>query len=225
VKTASKTLVLFDIDGTLLKGAGTYHRDALLEGVRRITGHETTFDGIDTAGTLDRNLISLLLRHHGPADHHMEAIVAECQSAFTTNCTADLSGFVLRGAREVLSDLKARGAVLGLVTGNLTRIGWRKMELAGLREFFSIGAFSEDGATRAQLVRRAVERARVACLAAGDCRVSHVGDHRNDIEAAKANGFKAVAVASGVMSCDDLRVFQPDILVENLAELDVTQLL
>jgi phosphoglycolate phosphatase len=222
---ASKALVLFDIDGTLLKGAGTHHRDALLEGVRRITGHDATFDGNDTAGTLDRNLISLLLRHHGPCGHHMDAIVAECQSAFMTNCTADLSGFVCRGAREVLSDLKSRGAVLGLVTGNLSRIGWRKMELAGLREFFSIGAFSEDGATRAQLVRRAVERARSARLAMEDCRVSHIGDHRNDIEAAKANGFQAVAVASGVMSCDDLRLFQPDILIESLAQLDITALL
>jgi phosphoglycolate phosphatase len=222
---ASKTLVLFDIDGTLLKGAGTHHRDALLEGVRRVTGHDTTFEGIDTAGTLDRNLIALLLRHHGPMDHHMEAIVAECQSAYTTNCTIDLSGFVLPGAREVLADLKARGAVMGLVTGNLSRIGWRKMELAGLRDFFSVGAFSEDGATRAQLVKHAVERARNAHLAAPDCRVSHVGDHRNDIEAAKANGFQAVAVASGVMSCDDLRVFQPDVLVESLAHLDVTELL
>jgi phosphoglycolate phosphatase len=222
---ASKTLVLFDIDGTLLKGAGTHHRDALLEGVRRVTGHDTTFDGIDTAGTLDRNLIAQLLRHHGPMDHHMEAIVAECQSAYTTNCTVDLSGFVLPGAREVLTDLKARGVVIGLVTGNLSRIGWRKMELAGLREFFSLGAFSEDGATRTQLVKRAVELARDACLAAPDCRVSHVGDHRNDIEAAKANGFQAVAVASGVMSCEDLRAFQPDILVESLAQLDVAQLL
>jgi phosphoglycolate phosphatase len=225
VSAASRTLVLFDIDGTLLKGAGTHHRDALLEGVRRVTGHTTTFDGIDTAGTLDRSLISLLLRAHGPFDHHMEAIVTECQSVFTTNCTADLSSFVLRGAREVLTDLKARGAVMGLVTGNLSRIGWRKMELAGLREFFSFGAFSEDGATRAQLVRHAVERARSARLAAEDCRVSHIGDHRNDIEAAKANGFQAVAVASGVMSSDELRSFQPDILVENLAQLDVTRLL
>jgi phosphoglycolate phosphatase-like HAD superfamily hydrolase len=221
----SKTLVLFDIDGTLLKGAGTHHREALLEGVRRITGHNTTFEGIATAGTLDHSLISLLLRHHGPADRYMDAIVAECQNVFTTNCTVDLSGFVCRGAREVLRDLKRRGAVLGLVTGNLSRIGWRKMELAGLREFFSVGAFSEDGSTRAQLLRCAVERARAVRLAANDCRVSHIGDHSNDIEAAKANGFQSVAVASGVMNCDELRPFQPDILVEDLAQLDVARLL
>ncbi|HMF78782.1 MAG TPA: HAD family hydrolase [Bryobacteraceae bacterium] len=221
---ASSTLVLFDIDGTLLKGAGTHHRDALLEGVRRITGCNASFDGIDTAGTLDHNLISLLLRDHGPVDHHMDAIVAECQIVFTMNCTADLSGFVCQGAREVLCRLQARGAVLGLVTGNLSRIAWHKMELAGLREFFSVGAFSEDGSTRAHLVQCAVERARNARLVTHDCRVSHIGDHRNDIEAAKANGFQAVAVASGVMSCEDLRTFQPDILVENLAQLDIARL-
>lgn len=221
----AKALVLFDIDGTLLKGAGTHHRDALLEGVLRVTGCRASFEGIDTAGTLDRSLISLLLRDHGPADHHMEAIVVECQSAYATNCTVDLTRFVCHGAFEVLSQLRARGAVLGLVTGNLSRIGWRKIELAGLREFFSIGAFSEDGETRAELVRRAVERARSTQLVADNCRVSHVGDHRNDIEAAKANGFQSVAVASGVMSCDDLRLFEPDILVEHLAQLDIDRLL
>ena len=45
----SPILVLFDIDGTLMRGAGTHHKEALLEGVRRVTGHEASFDGIDTA--------------------------------------------------------------------------------------------------------------------------------------------------------------------------------
>jgi phosphoglycolate phosphatase-like HAD superfamily hydrolase len=57
------------------------------------------------------------------------------------------------------------------------------------------------------------------------CRISLIGDHRNDIRAAKANGFQSVAVASGVSSLEDLRVLQPDILIESLAELRVEQLL
>ena len=50
-------LVLFDIDGTLLRGAGPHHKEALISGVHEITRRQTSFDGIETAGTLDRDLI------------------------------------------------------------------------------------------------------------------------------------------------------------------------
>jgi len=59
------TLVLFDIDGTLLRGAGTHHKEALLEGIRRVTGLETSFEGLDTAGKLDMDLIAALLQAAG----------------------------------------------------------------------------------------------------------------------------------------------------------------
>ena len=44
--------MLFDIDGTLMRGAGAHHKEALLEGVLRVTGKVASFDGIDTAGQL-----------------------------------------------------------------------------------------------------------------------------------------------------------------------------
>jgi phosphoglycolate phosphatase-like HAD superfamily hydrolase len=224
-----RALVLFDIDGTLMRGAGSHHKEALMEGIRRVTGRETTFDGVDTAGKLDRDLIRTLMAAGGCAqeeiDASLEQIVRECQDAYCTNCSTDLSPFVLRGARETLASLHAAGAAMGLVTGNLSEIGWRKMELTGLREFFSFGAFSEDGATRAQVAAVAAQRARQAHGLEEEGPVSLIGDHRNDVEAAKANGFRAVAVASGVMSAAELRAFQPDIVVETLADLDIRELL
>jgi phosphoglycolate phosphatase len=220
----SNSLVLFDIDGTLLRGAGSHHKDALREGIRRVTGQVTTFDGIDTSGQLDHDLIEALLCQPS-VPGILEEIAAECQRAYSSSCSADLSGCVCRGARETLAALQEHGAVLGLVTGNLSEIGWRKMELAGIRSFFSVGAFSEDGPTRAHLARVAAARARQTQMVSEPCRISLIGDHRNDIRAAKANGFQSVAVASGVSSLEDLRVLQPDILIESLAELRVEQLL
>jgi phosphoglycolate phosphatase-like HAD superfamily hydrolase len=220
----ARSLVLFDIDGTLLRGAGRHHKDALLEGIRRVTGHIVTLDGIDTSGQLDRDLIATLLQSCA-VEAALEQIVAECQDAYLANCAADLSGFVCKGAREVLAELQMRGAILGLVTGNLSEIGWRKMELAGIRSFFSLGAFSEDGLTRAQLARMAAARAKERQLITDDCRISLIGDHQNDILAAKANGFRSVAVASGVMPIEQLRQFEPDILISSLSELDAGQLL
>ena len=218
------SLVLFDIDGTLLRGAGPHHKNALIDGVRRVTGLSTTFDGIDTAGQLDRDLIVALLRVGGMTEQQIQPVLddvsIECRRCYSTNCAADLTGFVCQGAREALVELRTRGAVLALVTGNLSDIGWRKMELAGLRDFFSLGSFSEDGATRAELARMAARRAREQALVSADCRVSLIGDHANDIQAAHANGFQAIAVASGVMSTAELAPFSPDILLNNLSELD-----
>ena len=223
MKPAS-TLVLFDIDGTLLRGAGPHHKEALIEGVQRVTGLTTSFEGIDTAGKLDMDLIAALLES-ARATADVRDIARESQRAYLENCSQDLSPFVCRGVREVLTGLAERGAAMALVTGNLSAIGWRKMELAGLREFFRCGAFSEDGATRAQLARIAIKRARAQRHAADDCGISLIGDHRNDVQAAQANSLRSVAVASGPMPAAELRTWQPDIFVECLADLNIDLLL
>jgi phosphoglycolate phosphatase-like HAD superfamily hydrolase len=218
--------VLFDIDGTLMRGAGAHHKEALLEGIRRVTGREASFEGVDTAGKLDMDLIAALLHSVGVSadDTTLRQIARECQLAYVANCSHDLRPFICRGAVELLAGLAQRGCAIALVTGNLSAIGWRKMELAGLKDFFHCGAFSEDGATRAQLAYLATLRAREQRHASADCRVVLIGDHRNDIEAAKANGIKAVAVASGPMPSQELRSFAPDIFVDCLADLDIDAL-
>lgn len=221
--------MLFDIDGTLLRNAGAHHRLALAAGIRAVTGLETTLEGISTSGMLDRDLIRGMMRAAGASarliERTMGEIVAAAVAHYGTNCTEELRGRVCAGAAEFLARLRGGGAVLGLVTGNLSAIGWRKMELAGLREFFSVGAFAEDGRTRARLARVALWRAIREGLVSKQCRVSLVGDHANDIAAAKANQFLAVAVATGLMPLSDLQEQQPDILVRDLTELDPALLL
>ena len=147
-------------------------------------------------------------------------IMAECQNCYLANSTADLRRNVCVGVPELLAELKARGAVLGLVTGNLSQIGRKKVELAGLGEYFSIGAFAEDGTTRKRLAQVAAWRAIRQGLIGKNCRISLIGDHPNDVEAAKRNGFQAIAVATGVTSMEELRAAEPDILVPDLTHLD-----
>ena len=72
----------------------------------------------------------------------------------------DLLGKHCPGVPPVLDRLTRQGVLLGLVTGNLTRIGWRKLERAGLRGFFRFGAFGEMAKTRAGLAKIAIREAR-----------------------------------------------------------------
>lgn len=222
-------LVLFDIDGTLMRGAGRHHKDALIEGIRTVTGVVTHLEGVATAGMLDRDLIATMLRTGGYSQRRarlaLRQIMAECENAYLGNCAIDLSPLVCAGVREFLAELRNRGAVLGLVSGNLSRIGWKKVELAGLHGYFSVAAFAEDGTTRARLARVCLQRARRQRLVAANCRVTLIGDHTNDVLAAKANGFQSVAVATGVTPLEELWTAEPDYLVRDLTELAIENVL
>jgi len=223
-----RALVLFDIDGTLLRRAGPHHRQALIEAVRSATGVETTTEGVPVQGMLDRDILACMLANAGVSRtrirRHMPAMVALAQRIYVRSCP-DLRRRVCPGARMLLYKLWRRGIPAGLVTGNLTRIGWKKMECAGLRRYLRFGAFAERAADRAGLVRIAVRHARRQGWIDRSSPVALIGDHPNDIRAARANGVRSIAVATGVVSAAELAVHSPDILVRDLRALSLEMLL
>lgn len=223
------SLVLFDIDGTLLRNAGSHHKRALVAGIEKVTGRMTTLDGIPTSGMLDRDLIAGMLRAVGASGREiraaMQRVVLESRAAYLQDCAADLRDRLCPGVPAFLADLRSHGFVLGVVSGNLSEIGWKKLELAGIREYFSTAAFAEDGTTRARLARIAASRARREGLVRQRSKVSLIGDHVNDVEAAKANRFQSVGVATGLMPYEELKKANPDILVRSVTELNISRLL
>ncbi len=130
----TQALVLFDIDGTLLRRAGPHHREALVKAVRKTTGIETTTEGVAVQGMLDRDILTEMLLKAGVSPsairRQMPEMIEYAQVVYTRSCP-DLRRKVCPGARMLLYKLSRRGIPTGLVTGNLTRIGWKKMERAG----------------------------------------------------------------------------------------------
>ena len=59
------------------------------------------------------------------------------------------------GVELVLDYLAAKGALLGVASGNLEAIGWIKIEQAGLREWFRFGGFSDHFSVRPELIGQA----------------------------------------------------------------------
>jgi phosphoglycolate phosphatase-like HAD superfamily hydrolase len=145
----------------------------------------------------------------------MPRVIELAQSIYVRTSPA-LHRKVCPGVRQVLYRLSRRGAVIGLVTGNLSRIGWRKMERAGLRKYFRFGAFAELAKDREGLVRIAIRQARREGWIHRESRIWLVGDHPNDVRAAKANGIRALAVATGLVSIEELRSHGPDVAVPDL---------
>jgi len=223
-----QALVLFDIDGTLLRRAGPHHREALVEAVRKTTGLDATTEGVPVQGMLDRDIVTEMLRNAGASPgyirRHMPAIVAHAQRVYVRSCP-DLRRRVCPGARMLLYRLFQRGIATGLVTGNLTRIGWKKMERAGLRRYLRDGAFAELAADRAGLVRIAVKEARRRGWIDRTSPIALIGDHPNDIRAARANRVRSIAVATGVVGAEELATHSPDVLVPDLRSLSMEMLI
>jgi phosphoglycolate phosphatase len=212
-------LVLFDIDGTLVRRAGPHHRQALVDAVRDISGLETTTEGIPVQGMLDPDILTVMMLNAGssPADirHALPAIIERAQEVYFPS-VPDLQDKTCPGARELLEELARREILLALVTGNLTRIGWRKLERAGLHHYFRYGAFAETAADRSDLARQAVDIARREHRIARETPVSLIGDAPADIIAAKANGIRSVSVCTGLTSREELEAHHPDVLVDDL---------
>lgn len=217
-----KALVLFDIDGTLTRRAGPYHRDALAAGIRTVTGLETTTEGIPVQGMLDPVILATMMRRVGAKPTHIRAVLPDVMRAaerYYLRVCPELHDKHCPGVAPLLERLTRRGILLALVTGNLTRIGWRKLERAGLRDYFQFGAFGEMAKTRAGLAKLAIREARSRKLIERDTPISLIGDATSDIIAAHANGIRAISVQTGLTSAADLRRENPTILLKDLREL------
>jgi len=215
-------LVLFDIDGTLVRRAGPHHRAALVHAIRRVMKLETTTEGIPVQGMLDPVILTMMLRVAGVRPKEIAAAMPQILKAaerYYLRVCPDITDKHCPGVVPVLERLKRRGALLGLVTGNLTRIGWRKLERAGLRAYFRFGAFGEMAANRAGLARIAIRQARTRGWIDRTAAVSLIGDAPQDIQAARANRIRAISVKTGITPVGELELLQPDFLLRDLREL------
>ena len=214
--------MLFDIDGTLIRRAGPQHREALQHAIQQTVGILLSVEGIPVAGMLDPDIILSMLLRAGldpkGIRKSMPAIIRRAQRIYGRLCP-NLERKVCPGVRPLLKKLSRNEIPTGLVTGNLTAIGWKKMERAGLREYFRFGAFAEMANSRTALVKLAIREARRAGWIGPGARVSLIGDHPNDILAARGNGIRSIAVATGVIGALELATHNPDLLVPDMRSL------
>jgi len=220
-------LILFDIDGTLVRRAGPHHRQALVDAVRQVTGMETTTEGIPVHGMLDPDILTQMMLARGLTEAGiyaaMPAIMEAAQDLYQSS-VPDLRDKTCPGVTPLLDHLQQRGVLLALVTGNLTRIGWRKLERAGLKQYFRFGAFGEMAPTRGGLARLAIERATRDGHIGPESRISLVGDATQDVLAARQNGIRSIAVRTGITPPQELEACAPDLLLDDLTRLDLSDI-
>jgi phosphoglycolate phosphatase-like HAD superfamily hydrolase len=212
-------IVLFDVDGTLIRsgGAGLRGMNATFA---RLYGVAGALDGVPLAGRTDRAIVGDVLRALGVEPSPAE--VARIRDAYVddlrleiTRTVADPCG-VLPGVEPLLDAIAALPHVgSGLLTGNFEPGAAVKLEHFGLWRRFGFGAFGDDHVDRRALVPVALARAeRAGHATPPPGRIVVVGDTPLDVNCAKAHGARAVAVATGPFNRATLAAAGADLVVD-----------
>lgn len=211
---------LFDIDGTLLHAEGGVHTDAFSSSVEAVMGHALSIAAVPVHGSTDTAILRDAFRHAAIADEvwqpRLEEILVRLRATVLAR-REHMTVKVMPGVLSMLTYLKSQGKLLGVATGNLEQIGWLKIEIAGLRDWFSFGGFSDRHALRSDMIANALAAARK--IGGEHVKVCVVGDTPSDIAAAKANGLPTIAVATGVYPYQTLLEHQPEVCTTTLQAL------
>jgi phosphoglycolate phosphatase len=204
--TDAPTLLLFDVDGTLLTGAARAHARALWAALHDVHGVDATRvrSTVSPAGRTDGEIARLLLEAAGVSaariDERADDVRAACCERYAQLCPPDLSDTVIPGIPALLEQLSERDDVrLSLVTGNFEPVGRLKLLRAGLGRFFARGqgAFGSDSEDRTMLPAIARRRAGVDGISFPRERTVVIGDTPRDIVCARADGVRCIAVTTG----------------------------
>lgn len=202
------TVLLFDIDGTLVTTGGVGRR-AVERAFERQHGRPDACSLIRFDGMTDRLITRLGLQAIGAPS--TDAAIEELLAVYLGELEAELlvstpeTYRVHVGVPEVLAAASARGAAVGLGTGNIVDGARLKLERVGLYHHFGFGGFGSDHELRVELIRVGAERgARQLGLPLSACRVVVIGDTPKDVDAARGIGAESIGVGTAAFSAEQL---------------------
>jgi phosphoglycolate phosphatase len=221
-------LVLFDIDGTLLSSEGM-GRASMQRALDEVFGSPGS-PAYRYDGKTDRQIVREVMRLEGHSDEHIDARMEKLMDLYLEGLRAGAkSGKFnvqpLAGVPEILDALEARDdVVLGLLTGNIAPGARIKLSAAGIDpERFRVNAFGSDHEHRPELPAIAQRRAsEVLGLNIAGERVVVIGDTPADIECGRALGARAIGVASGHYTVEQLLAHRPYAALPSLADTQHT---
>jgi phosphoglycolate phosphatase len=217
-------VVLFDIDGTVLRSGGV-GRVAMEHALTEVFGSpgnsEYHYDG-----KTDRQIVRELMRLEGRADEDIDLEMDRLLREYVARLRDELASGtrsveVLPGVRELLDELEGNSnVVLGLLTGNIIDGARAKLAAAGIDiSRFKVNAFGSDHEERPQLPGVAQRRASeiLGTDIAGE-RLVVIGDTPADIRCGESIGARAIGVATGRYSVEQLSQHDPYAVFETLAD-------
>jgi HAD superfamily hydrolase (TIGR01549 family) len=215
-------LLLFDIDGTLVRvnGAG---RSAVENALSDLVGQALSTEPVSFSGKTDPQIVREVFAANGI--DVTDELVDEALSVYAETASAvlqDTDVTALPGAVDLVRHLAGQSDVrLGIVTGNVRRMAYRKLDAVDLSHHFPFGAFGCDHADRNRLpplaLRRAAEHTGQTYEGA---QTVVIGDTVHDIECGRVVGARCVGVTTGSASRAELAAHDPDLLLDDLRDTD-----
>jgi phosphoglycolate phosphatase-like HAD superfamily hydrolase len=222
---ASRKLLLFDIDGTLVDSGGA-GMASLGAAARRAFAEAVEASGlpsIELAGSTDWGILKELFAHLGvpetpeTTEHFYGAYLEELESRLKAPRSR---GRLLPGTQRLLDAIRRETMhITGLLTGNIRRGAFMKIAHFGIDHHFKFGAFGDDHHDRDRLGPVALRRAMDHCgfsFEPGDVIV--IGDTPRDIACARAIQARALVVATGSFSRAQLEAHRPHHLFEDFED-------
>ncbi|HLK10271.1 MAG TPA: HAD family hydrolase [Candidatus Binatia bacterium] len=197
------TILLFDVDGTLVTTCGAGRRAIERAFAARGRPPDALRD-VPFGGMTDRAIVRTGLRAlgepaEGPAaEAAIDAVLAGYLPILAEELAATPGIRLHAGVRDALDAAAARpGIALGLGTGNIRPGALLKLERVGVAERFAFGGFGSDHEDRAVLLGIGAARGAsyLGCALAA-CRVVVIGDTPRDVAAAQAIGAESIVLAT-----------------------------
>lgn len=216
-------LLLFDIDGTLLSTHGI-PRQAMSTVLKRRFSDFNYDAGFNFSGRTDWEIVEHLLRFDNrPCNGELvHQILNDFGSELEIVLQNGRHPLIYPGVLALLEKLaRSDQFFLGLVTGNIAKGARIKLSKAGLDPFFAVGGFGDDSNNRNDLPPLAIARAEKQFGCSFERKHTWViGDSPRDIGCARHNDLRALAVATGWTSYEDLQATGPDYLVRDFSTVD-----
>jgi phosphoglycolate phosphatase len=220
-------LLLFDIDGTLLRTYGAGVR-AMRRAAIQTLGERCGGAHINVGGALDPWIFRQYARHGGytaDAQLHARFRVQYVRLLAEELACSERPAERMPGVLELLAQLRTdTPALLGMLTGNYAESAALKLRHVGIDpQWFAPAIWGDAADDRPGLVGVAIARAQVA---ARDVIV--IGDTPKDVDCALRHGARCLAVTTGGHAADELRAAgafrvvndlrDPSVLYEMLAD-------
>ena len=221
-------LILFDIDGTLIKTGGAGERAFAKVCAQEFNVPDAT-KNLNFAGRTDPSIVR---------DFFRQFAIAETPENFTRFFSAyvlwlekilvTLDGIVLPAVRELIAAFQAspHRPIIGLLTGNIKQGAQLKLSHYRLWHEFSMGAFGDDHEDRNEIA--VIARDRGAKMLGANLRgeeILVIGDTPRDVACGQAIDAKVLAVATGNFSIDQLRQCKPHWVIPDLTHAVAAELI
>jgi len=215
-------LILFDIDGTLMRTAGI-GRESMEKAFKKTFGLRNGFDKIQMMGRTDPSILKEAMTNNDLKWNEKQAgrfKESYCDFFIESIQIPRHDKHLCPGVRELLEILMDNSDfIVGLLTGNWQETAEIKLEYFGIDHFFKLGAFADDSEIRDELLPFALQRIKDETgLDIPPSQTWIIGDTPLDVKCAEPHGAKTLAVATGFHNTEDLENANADFVFENLED-------